>query len=67
MLTSMEHGIHNSLDILNAIPGSRRAKAQHIAGYLSITHRDDVGKGCVMAALVSDVVRTEARSTTCQQ
>jgi TetR/AcrR family transcriptional regulator, transcriptional repressor for nem operon len=55
MAASVEHGIQNSVDSVNGMPRSSQGKAQHIARYLSATHRDAVGKGCVMAALVSDV------------
>jgi TetR/AcrR family transcriptional repressor of nem operon len=54
---SLEHGMDKSVRDLDAIEGSARGKAEYIERYLSRKHCDEVGKGCLLASLASEVRR----------
>ncbi len=51
------HAASESLDKMQCFPATATGLKNYIRTYLSITHRDDPGSGCLMAALASEVGR----------
>jgi TetR/AcrR family transcriptional repressor of nem operon len=56
---SLAHELQRAIDALDKIPASERGKDSYVRHYLSVTHRDDIGTGCAIAALASEVHREE--------
>lgn len=51
------HGASGSLTNIDAFEPTASGKKDYVDDYLSVTHRDDPGSGCLMAALASEIRR----------
>jgi TetR/AcrR family transcriptional repressor of nem operon len=61
MAESVEHAMQQgAFDVLAPIGTTPESKAKFIQSYLSAAHRDSLGKGCVIAALASEIRREPA-------
>jgi len=56
---AVEQGLAQSLALMRSLPDDDRWTERFSAGYLSEAHRRSTARGCVLAALGSDIARSE--------